>query len=110
MGQFTTSVSSESQDGRTIQGTARQASNRPSQDLDETHDQQFDLIEDGGKPITNSAFKLLLSSQDPLTTEDFVLAVSFCQEKKPKILTKSLLGLCFNLLSVSSYCGKTPEF
>ena len=65
---------------------------------DETYNQQLQLIEDEEKLIPEYTFRLLLCSQEPLKTESFLLAVSFCGEERPLESVKTLLPLCFNFV------------
>ncbi len=48
--------------------------------------------------ITEAAFKLLMCQQEPLDTEDFLVALQFCRKERVPISSETLLDLCANFV------------
>ena len=52
--------------------------------------------------ITEAAFKLLMCQQEPLDTENFLLALQFCRKEKVPIPSETLLDLCANFVIIDT--------
>ena len=64
---------------------------------EETYTQNMESYEDGEKAITEAALRLLCLGVR-LSTQDFLLALSCCQDKIIDVSCDELLDLCFNFI------------
>ena len=88
--------------GLTVERAVRHRLGRLPQDLQklyqETYDHQVNTGDEDQISIAKDAFRLLLCLENTLPTEEFLIALSFCNEDE-EILTKDdLLELCFNFV------------
>ena len=54
--------------------------------------------EKGAKVVTEAALKLLLCLDKHLSTQDFLLALTYCQNESIEVSHEELIDLCFNLI------------
>ena len=65
---------------------------------EETYDYQIQTGDDEQISIAKDTFRLLLCMENTLHTEEFLNALSFCNEDEEKLRKEDLLEVCFNFI------------
>ncbi|KAI4201139.1 MAG: hypothetical protein LQ350_003453 [Teloschistes chrysophthalmus] len=88
--------------GLTVERAVRSRLGKLPKDLhtlyQETYDYQIETGDEDQISIAKDAFRLLLCLVNTMTTEEFLTALSFCNEDEERLQKDDLLALCFNFV------------
>ncbi|KAL8777083.1 MAG: hypothetical protein Q9194_002752 [Teloschistes cf. exilis] len=88
--------------GLTVERAVRSRLGKLPKDLhtlyQETYDYQIETGDEDQISIAKDAFRLLLCLVNTMTTEEFLTALTFCNEDEERLQKDDLLALCFNFV------------